>query len=154
MVAANGMHRNGTSGLLYCESDYEPAPVIDVVPTAPKPSWRDQHAAFTHHIQWADADGISHGMTLRSDSLSGLMADLKLLKGMIKAAKQKAAESQPQQAVQTQADGARESEQPDVQHCRIHKVDMIRRWSKRTNGHYFGHKTPDGNFCYGRERKA
>jgi hypothetical protein len=93
-------------------------------------------------------------MTLRSDSLSGLMADLKLLKGMIKAAKQQASERAPQQATQAEAEAASGPEQPDVQQCRIHKVDMIRRWSKRTNGHYFAHKAPGGNFCYGRVPKA
>ena len=77
------------------------------------------------------------------------MADLRMVKGMIRQAKQKATESAPQQA-----DGPSEADQPDVQQCRIHKVDMIRRWSKRTQGHYFGHKLPGGDFCYGRERKA
>jgi hypothetical protein len=30
-------------------------------------------------MNWLDSDGISHSMTLRSDSLESLMADLKLL---------------------------------------------------------------------------
>ena len=154
MIAQNAFHHNGDgiySRQLYpsCPSDYEAAPVIDVVPTAPKPGWHDAFPAFTHNLSWIDGEGCSHSMTLRSDSLSGLMADLKLLKGMIRQAKQKAAKSQP-----AQADAASESEQPDVQQCRIHKVDMIRRWSKRTNGHYFAHKAPDGNFCYGLAAKA
>ena len=51
-----------------------------------------------------------------------------------------------------QTEDASEASQPDVQRCQIHKVDMLRRWSKRTQGHYFGHKTPDGGFCYGRAK--
>ena len=157
-MLANGIHHsNGTNGVhaqLYvpCASDYEPAPIIDVVPTAPKPGWRDQHAAFTHHIQWVDSDGISHGLTLRSDSLQDLMVDLKMVKGMIKAAKAKARESQP--ANQASSDPqVPAADVPDVQHCKIHAVDMVRRWSKRTQGHYFGHKLPNDDFCYGREPK-
>ena len=159
-MLANGTYHHNGDGVytheLYpaCPSDYEAIDITPLPKAEPKPGWRDQHAAFTHHLQWADADGISHGLTLRSDSLQGLMADLRMVKGMIKAAKQKAAESQPQQAVQTQADGARESKQPDVQRCKIHAADMIRRWSKRTNGHYFGHKLSNGDFCYGRTPKA
>jgi hypothetical protein len=157
MVANGTHHHNGGNGVhaaqLYapCASDYE---AIDVTPTVPKPAWRDEFPTFTHHLQWVDADGITHGLTLRSDDLQGLMSDLRMVKGMIRQAKQQASERAPQQATQAQADGASEEEQPDVQHCRIHKADMIRRWSKRTQGHYFAHKAPDGNFCYGRAPKA
>jgi hypothetical protein len=158
MLTQNGTNLNGSNGVhaakLYpaCASDYD-AVTIDITPqTAPKPGWRDQHAAFTHHIQWIDADGISHGLTLRSDSLQGLMADLKMVKGMIKAAKQKAAESQPQQAMHDPQVPA--ADVPDTKHCAIHGVDMARRWSKRTGGHYFAHKAPTGDFCYGRAPKA
>ena len=150
MVSANGTHHNGTNGhYLNCASDYEPAPVIDVTPAAPKPGWRDQFPTYTHNLSWVDSDSLSHSMTLRSDSLSDLMADLRLVKPMIRQSKQKAAEHAPQQA-----EGASETEQSDVQQCRIHKVDMVRRWSKRTGGHYWAHKAPNGDFCYGRERKA
>jgi hypothetical protein len=156
MLTQNGFHSNDNGHFLNCESDYEPAPLIDVTPqTAPKPGWRDQQAAFTHHIQWIDADGISHGLTIRSDSLQDLMADLKMVKGMIKAAKQKARESQP--AKQTESELNAET---DVKRCPIHGIDMPRRFSKRNNGHFFAHTLPDNTFCYGskghsgRERKA
>jgi hypothetical protein len=143
----NGNH-NSNGCTLVCESDY---PVIDVTPFTPsksKPGWKEQHAAFTHHIQWVDAEGISHGLTLRSDSLQDLMRDLRLVKSMIKAAKQKHAELQPKASEpQPQAQA-----EPDVQHCEIHNVDMPRRWSKRTRGHYFGHKCSDGSFCYGKAK--
>ena len=151
MLANGAHHHNGSINghLLDCVSDYEERPVLDVTPKSPRPGWKNAFPQYTHNLSWQDPDGCAHSMTLRSDSLSGLMADLKLLKGMIRQAKQKAAESKPQQA-----EGASESEQPDVQQCRIHKVDMIRRWSKRTNGHYFGHKLSNGDFCYGRAPKA
>jgi hypothetical protein len=42
------------------------------------------------------------------------MSDLRMVKGMIKAAKQQASERAPQQATQAQADAASEPEQPDV----------------------------------------
>jgi hypothetical protein len=157
-MLTNGIHHSNGNGVhatqLYaaCPSDYE-AVAIDVTPqTAPKPGWRDQHAAFTHHIQWVDADGISHGLTLCSDSLQGLMADLKMVKGMIRQANEKARESAPAKQAEPspQVPGA---DVPDVQHCKIHAVDMVRRWSKRTQGHYFGHKLPNGDLCYGREPK-
>jgi hypothetical protein len=149
MLADRTHHHNGANGhLLDCPSDY---PAIDVtpMPTAPtpKPGWRDQHAAFTHHIQWVDADGISHGLTLRSDSLQGLMADLKMVKGMIRQAKQKASESTPQQAETPVPDS-------DIPACRIHNVAMERRTSKRTGGIYFSHRLPGSKeLCFGRESK-
>ena len=107
MITQNEIHHNGngTNGhYLNCASDYEPAPVIDITPAAPpKPAWRDQHPLFVHHLEWVDRDDVSHGLTLRSDDLQSLMADLRLVKSMIRQAKQKhsvpasPAHSQPQQ---------------------------------------------------------
>ena len=90
MLSANDLHLNGQGvndhvngkvAYLPCESDYPPAPVIDVMPTAPTPQWRNEFPQFTHNLSWQDSDGLSHSLTLRSDSLQGLMADLRLLKG-------------------------------------------------------------------------
>jgi hypothetical protein len=159
MLSANGIGSNG-SGIhaqLYgpCASDYE-AVAIDVTPAAaPKPGWKDAFPQYTHNLSWVDSEGCSHSMTLRSDSLSDLMSDLKMLKNMIRQAKGKARESATQQDQQTSPDPqVQAANVPDVQRCEIHAVDMVRRWSKRTQGHYFGHKLPTGDFCYGRERKA
>jgi hypothetical protein len=128
-----------------CASDYEERPVFDVVPTMPRPGWTDAFPAFTHNLSWIDGEGCSHSMTLRSDSLSGLMGDLKLLKGMIRKAKTKAAESQPAQTA-PQPDS-------DVSPCKIHGMAMERRTSKRTDGVYFSHRLPGSKeLCFGRER--
>jgi hypothetical protein len=81
-LCLNGNGINGKVAYLPCPSDYEPRPAIDVIPTTPAPKWRDQHAAFTHHVQWVDSEGISHGLTLRSDSLQGLLSDLKMVKAI------------------------------------------------------------------------
>lgn len=138
MITTNGAHLNGVhvSNLWPpCPSDYEPAPAN--IP-AKQTGWRDQFPAFTHNLSWVDADGLSHSMTLRSDSLQDLMADLKLLKNAIKQSRQQHAEA-PLDA------------ESDVKRCAIHGVDMPRRFSKRNQGHFFGHVLPDNTFCYGRK---
>ena len=152
MVAANGIHSNGTNGhFLNCASDYEERPLIDITPApAPKPGWRDQFPAFTHNLSWVDADGCSQSMTLRSDSLSDLMRDLKLLKAMIKQAKESAKAQVPgdSQAPTVEPDS-------DVPPCKIHNMAMERRVSKRTGGIYFSHRMPGTkDLCFGRAPKA
>ena len=128
MLSANDLHLNGVNAHvngkvahLPCPSDYEPAP-IDITPSKPTPRWRDQFPTYTHNINWLDSDGISHSMTLRSDILQDILNDLKLLKGMIRTAKQKHSTANP--------------EQPGTQQerivCKVHGVEMERRVSKRT----------------------
>ena len=158
MLAQNGTSYNGvhvTPSYPPCSSDYEPAPTTHVTSKTPRTGWRDAFPPYTHNLSWVDADGLSHSMTLRSDDLQGLMADLRLLKCAIKQAKQQHAQSNPQlvtpaalAASAPKAMGA----QPDVMHCHIHGTSMARRWSKRTNGHYFAHKLPTGDFCYGKTK--
>ena len=146
-MLANGVshlngHDNGVNGhTLVCASDY-PAVEIDVTPHQPQPKWQDQFPQFTHNLSWQDSDGISHSMTLRSDSLQALMADLKLLKGMIKAAKEQHSTANPTQS-QTQEECVA---------CKVHGVEMERRISKRTGGHYFSHKLSDRELCFGRPK--
>ena len=140
VIHSNG-HLNGVATPTYpeCPSDYEAVPHAD----APKPGWRNQFPQYTHNVSWQDSDSKQHSLTIRTDDIHELFGVLKGLKNTIRASKAKAAESQPQ---------ADAPAQPDTQHCHIHGVDMPRRWSKRTNGHYFAHKLPDGGFCYGRAR--
>jgi hypothetical protein len=148
MLAANGISsNNGVHAQLYapCPSDYETAP-IDVTPTAPRPGWKDAFPQYTHNLSWVDSEGCSHSMTLRSDSLSDLMNDLRLLKSMIRQAKGKARESAPQQAAP--------EPDSDVPPCPIHGASMERRTSKRTGGIYFSHRMPGTKeLCFGREPK-
>jgi hypothetical protein len=126
--ATNIYNGNGHVHMLDCPSDYEPRPAIDIVPSKPSPKWRDQLAPYTHSLSWSDSDGCQHALTLRSDSLSDLMVDLKLLKGMIRASKARATvvASHPESP----------TEMGDVPVCKIHGVQMERRVSKRTSGHY------------------
>jgi hypothetical protein len=155
MIANGTHHHNGSNGVhaaqLYpaCGSDYEERPTIGITPQpAPKSGWHDAFPTYTHNLSWIDSDGCSHSMTLRSDSLSDLMADLKLLKGMIRQAKGKAAVTTPQQAETPVPDG-------DIPACRIHNVAMERRTSKRTGGIYFSHRLPGSKeLCFGRAPKA
>ena len=143
MLAQNGIHSNGLNGKvshLPCPSDHELAP-IDVTLSTPTPQWRKEFPKFTHNINWLDSDGINHSMTLRSDSLQSLMADLKLLKGMIRQAKEKHNTVNPTQS-QTQ-------EERVV--CKVHGVEMERRVSKRTGGHYHSHKMGN-DLCFGRPK--
>jgi hypothetical protein len=145
MVAANGIHSNG-NGFLNCSSDY---PAIDItpLPATPRPKWRDQHPLYVEHIEWVDHEGISHGLTLRSDDLQSLLADLRLVKSMIRQAKKQASDRTPQQAVP--------EPDSDLPPCRIHGVPMERRTSKRTGGIYFSHRLPGSKeLCFGREPKA
>ena len=141
----HGLNGNGVNGyghMLECPSDH---PVIDIVPTTPKtsrPRWRDELAPYTHTLQRLDGDGHSHSMTLRSDSLQDLLSDLKLLKSMVKQAKQKHADANPEQ---------RETQLERVV-CKIHGAEMERRVSRRTGGHYFSHKLADRELCFGRPK--
>ena len=80
-------------------------------------------------------------MTIKTDDVDELFGIQKAVKHIVRQSKQKAEETSPQ------AETAAET-QPDAQRCDIHNVDMPRRWSKRTGGHYFAHKLADGSFCY------
>lgn len=129
-----------------CRSDYEERPEVP----APQPKWAAQFPKFTHNVAWQGSDGMSHSLTLRTDDVHELFGILKGLKHVIRASK-KAAEQQPHASQNTDPQ-VPHSDTPDKIHCHIHGVDMPRRWSKRTNGHDFGHKLPDGAFCYGRAK--
>jgi len=148
MLMENGIHSNGIHhhALTYpaCPIDYEAMAPADTK-ARPEPQWRDQFPTFTHNVSWVDTDSKQHSLTIRGDDLDEMLATLAAVKHCIRASKAQAAEKA------LQAETPAES-QPDVQHCAVHGVDMPRRWSKRTNGHYFGHKLVDGSFCYGRAR--
>jgi hypothetical protein len=138
----NGNGINGKVAYLPCSSDHEERPAIDITPSAPVPQWRAQFPTYTHNLGWTDNDGVNHSMTLRGDSLQDILNDLKLLKGMIRTAKQKHSDSNP-----TQSDT-----QPEQVTCKIHNTLMERRVSKRTGGHYFSHKLADRELCFGRPK--
>ena len=147
MLSANDLHLNGhvngTNGhALECSSDYEPRPAIDITPSKPTPQWRNEFPQFTHNLSWLDSDGINHSMTLRSDSLQALMADLKLLKSMVQQAKQKHADANPTQP----------ATQPEKVLCKLHNIEMERRVSKRTGGHYHCHKLAGRDLCFGKPK--
>jgi hypothetical protein len=130
-----------------CASDYEAAPVIDVVPTAPKPAWRDQLAPVTWSMSYVDSSGISHSCTLRADSEEEVLAMVKPIVAGVRKAKQLAKDRAPQQA----------SPEPDsdVTAWKIHGMAMERRTSKRTGGIYFSHRLPGSKeLCFGRAPKA
>ena len=150
MITEFGHMSNGNGHVTYppCESDYEPRPVIDVTPRPAVPGWRSQWPEYTHNVSWVDSDSKQHSLTIRTDDLDELLATLTTLKHVIRASKAKAAEGQPQ----AETPAATPAPAEDTQRCVIHNVDMPRRWSKRTQGHYFGHKCADGSFCYGRTR--
>ena len=136
----NNQHTNGTNGRrLECSSDYEECPQIDVIPTAPTAQWRNEFPRFTHNLVWQDSSGISHSLTLRSDSLQDLLGDLKLVKSMIKAAKEQHRTANPTQPVT----------QEEKVVCKLHSVQMERRVSKRTGGHYHSHKLAGRDLCFG-----
>ena len=146
MISATDLHLNGNGvnpkvAYLPCSSDHEERPAIDITPTAPTPQWRNEFPQFTHNLSWQDSDGISHSMTLRSDSLQDLMADLKLLKAMIRQANEQHSSANPSQP----------ETQPEHVSCKIHGVQMERRVSKRTQGHYFSHRI-GSELCFGRPK--
>ena len=142
---SNGIHI--TPPYPACPSDYES---VAADRWKPEPGWHNQFPTYTHNVSWVDSDSKQHSLTIRGDDLDELLMTLTAIKQCIRASKAKHTESQPgEQALAQQAES-----QPDVIPCRIHSVDMPRRWSKRTNGHYFGHKLATGNFCYGRAPKA
>jgi hypothetical protein len=136
---------NGTNGhRLICSSDY---PAIDITPSVPRPKWRDDFPLFTHNLSWVDCDGCSHSLTLRSDDLPGLFADLKLLKGMIRASKEKAKERHPDAPEGQSAD----TPAADVRQCKVYDVPMAKGISKKTGKPYFSHVLSDDTRCFGRK---
>ena len=147
------MNHNGTTSFnstshhdgVYPVVGINSSAVLDVQPTLP--DWRSALAPYTHSLSWLDADGCNHSLTLRANTLEQLLSDLKLIKEGIRTAKA-VARQQQQGATETATET-----QPYVQRCTIHDVDMLRRWSKRTNGHYFAHKLANGDFCYGRSKR-
>ena len=151
MLSHNGAIPNGTSlsdrgTILNCPSDYEPRPVIDVVPTAPKPGWRDQYALFTDTVQWLTPDGISHSLTIRSDDLGDLMRDVKLIRAMIlKSREQHAApgsESEP-------GDG----QEPMTKPCDLHGGAPMKRRVGKNGAAFYSHQVQGGNgWCNGRSK--
>jgi hypothetical protein len=148
MISVNGTSYNGANGnvtYLPCSSDYEERPLVNVTPKAPKPGWRDQHAIFTHHLQWVDHEGISHGLTLGSDSLQDLLADLRLIKQMIRQAKQTSSMPVSQASEAPELDN-------DIPPCKIHGAPMQRKQSKRTGGIYCSHRLPSGELCFGKSK--
>jgi hypothetical protein len=150
MLNQNGQvhNSNGTNGhFLNGASDYEPRPVIDVTPNTPRPKWRDAFPTFTHNMSWQDAEGCLHSMTIRSDDLTDLMSDLRLLKGMVRQAKKQAAES-------TQANTPTVEPDSDIPPCPVHGTPMVRKVSRRTGGIYWSHKTVTGELCFGRQKKS
>ena len=67
--ASHNAHVNDNGRIIYapCPSDY---PAIDVTPRpTSKPGWRNEYSIFTETVQWLDPDGVSHSLTIRSDSL-------------------------------------------------------------------------------------
>jgi hypothetical protein len=117
----------------------------------PKSDWRQQWPEFTHNVSWVDTDSKQHSLTIRTDDLDELLATLTTVKNVIRASKAKATSSGAASEGQSQVTPAT-PQQPDTLHCSIHNIDMPRRWSRRTNGHYFAHATPDGGFCYGKRK--
>ena len=154
MLSPNGLahnHSNGTTGTnghgaqLHCENDYEAVNATPYTPSAHPVPWRSQFPAFTHNLGWTDGDGCTHSLTLRNDNLNDLMADLKMLKGLIRASKQKATVANP---------GAHQGQtQEELVVCKVHGVAMERRISKRMGGHYHCHRMGVNDLCFGRPRK-
>ena len=160
MVTVETKFRNGMNGqggndrvdstdsyTLECASDYPPAPTL-TVPMVVRPGWQSEFPRFTLTRSWVDADGHSLSMTMRSDDLPGLISDSRMLRAMIK-------QSREQHAARagTPAEPAYVPD-IDVPNCKVHGTAMIRRVSKRTQGVYFSHDLPNGDRCFGREKKA
>ena len=91
---------------------------------------------------------MQHGLTVRSDSLQDLIADLCLIKAMVRQARAKAAERAPEQDTpEPEPDG-------NARVCKVHSVAMVERISKKTGRPFLSHRMPDDTLCFGRERKA
>lgn len=138
------MNHNGHQ-LLECASDHPPRPVIPAQPRGRREGHLD---AFTLNLGWHDNDGITYSLTIRGEERDQVMADAKFFKAVAKAhmAKGKVA------AAVAKPD---DLEVPAIV-CKIHGVEMQRRISKRSGGHYFSHALPGGgpnnkNLCFGRK---
>lgn len=58
------------------------------VPTAPRPSWRDQEPPYLYTAKWHDATGIEHLLCIREDHMDSLLAQVKILTAMIRKSQQ------------------------------------------------------------------
>ena len=148
MVAANGHIHNGnpTNGVYPpCPSDYPEPDLTSTLALTKAPGWKSQFPAFTHNMGWIDPDGNSHSMTLRSDDLALLMRDVKMLRAMIRASKEKGKEKEA-------TTDSVPAESGNIPVCPIHHTVMERRQSRRTGGHYWAHKTGIKDLCFGKAR--
>jgi hypothetical protein len=143
MIANDIHHHNGNNGhLLDCASDYEARPVIDVKPTAPKSGWQSQQADFTMNVSFLDSDNFQVSLTLRSDDLPALLADLKMVKTLaIKSRMQKEARGDAPVEVETRT-------------CPVHDVAMVKALSRKTGKPYWSHDLLGGDRCFGRTPKV
>src|SRR5688572_8384084 len=115
MVTANGTYSNGTNGhFLHGASDYEARPVIDVVPKAASPKWRDQLAPVTWSLSYVDSSGVSHSCTLRGDTQEEVIDMVKPIVAGIRKAKELAKEKQTPQATQAPEPDS------DIPPCKVH----------------------------------
>ena len=144
----NSLNGNGIQHL-ECASDYEPRPAIPAPAPAPLPKWSDELAPYTCSIGWSDDHGCTYNLTIRDDTLDGILPALRRVKKGIRRARQKASVTSPE------TPSAEPLESPGMA-CPIHGVVMERRRSKRTGGHYFSHALPGSgannkSLCFGRK---
>ena len=126
-------------------SDDEPIP-FEVTEPSHTPSWRDEHPALTHHLQWVDSDGCQHGLTIRCDSLDDLVRKLTQVKALISTAKAKA------DAQRTQEPKTDTEPELSSRRCELHDATMYKAVSKKTGRPYASHLTADGERCFGHKK--
>ena len=144
MITNEEMSCNGTNGhFLACPSDYEPAPTIPTQPVSRREGSLDPYML---NLGWHDNDGIVYSLTIRGQERDQVMADAKFFKAVARAhmAKGKVA------AAVANPDAPQGQTQPEHVVCKIHGVEMERRVSKRTQGHYHAHRLGPRDLCFGR----
>ena len=144
IIVENSLNSHGIQSL-ECASDHPPRPVIPAPAPVTLPGWRAELAPFTCSIGWSDDHGCTYNLTIRDDSLDGILPALTRIKRGIRRARRKATVANPG------TPSTEVLEKPGMA-CPIHDVPMQRRISKRTKGHYFSHALPGNSLCFGRKK--
>jgi hypothetical protein len=96
-------------------------------------------------IRRSESGGLKHTLTIRSDTLAQLTADLREVANMIKAAKAKA------EAQQTQVTAAMDQEKAPT--CALHGVELRRQRSKDGAQSWWSHFDEQAQrWCHGKGR--
>jgi hypothetical protein len=131
-------------------------------PPVARPSWREQEAPYTYTCKWKDASGLEQFLCIREDHMDSLLAQVKVLTGLIRKSQEHhaAADRTEAKGLRTEADRTPPSPSPSVLStqpsalpaagwCALHQVAMERKSNGK--GQWYSHALPGGGWCKGKQ---